>query len=424
MPRQGPDKAQQATSLSVLPLPSTAGSGASPLQAFTATSNTLEASERGSADPTEAQAPEVREAPEGVEAEHPDSTDPTTPDNELAAWLSSLMQVTSTAGQQPTRHPAGKGSAEEPSSLRKGHQGRQEARGVSDHRGVRALAEPTAQLPAFSPRSTPMERGGVAAKLADIGKSSADPKVAPAPDTISEHLSSKARFALEPAAQQKTPVDADTSRSRTPTLGLQGDAPMSRVSDFTALPTKEVQSAIQCEVNHPAFVPTFSARIATLVREGVEQARVHLNPVEMGPVTVQMSLDGQQVRVDLTAEQAATRQLLEKSMPSLAGALREAGFTLSGGGVFATSSDAMPTPRSDTNPDRSWAGNSGAENFQAGSNTSHNQGDGRRPSDTRDSHRHGQDDLHASESSFMEVEVGNAGVVRPRAETRLLDLFA
>jgi len=269
-----------------------------------------------------------------------------------------------------------------------------------------------------------MERGGVAAKLADIGKSSADPKVAPAPDTISEHLSSKARFALEPAAQQKTPVDADTSRSRTPTLGLQGDTPLSRVNDFTVLPTKEVQSAIQCEVNHPAFVPTFSARIATLVRDGVEQARVHLNPVEMGPVTVQMSLDGQQVRVDLTAEQAATRQLLEKSMPSLAGALREAGFTLSGGGVFAASSDVMPTPRSDTNPDRPWAGNSGAENFQAGSNTSHHQGEGRRPSDTRDSHRHGQDNLHASESSFMEVEVGNAGVVRPRAETRLLDLFA
>jgi flagellar hook-length control protein FliK len=34
---------------------------------------------------------------------------------------------------------------------------------------------------------------------------------------------------------------------------------------------------------------------------------------------------------------ATTRQLLEQSLPSLASALREAGFTLSGGGVFQQS---------------------------------------------------------------------------------------
>ena len=90
----------------------------------------------------------------------------------------------------------------------------------------------------------------------------------------------------------------------------------------------------------PAFAPAFSARIATLARDGLELARVHLNPVDMGPVSVQLSLEGQQVRVDMTADVAATRRVLEQALPTLAGALREAGFTLSGGGVHQPPADA------------------------------------------------------------------------------------
>jgi flagellar hook-length control protein FliK len=92
-------------------------------------------------------------------------------------------------------------------------------------------------------------------------------------------------------------------------------------------------TAIAQDIRRPEFVPVFSARIATLVQDGVEQARLHLNPVEMGPVSLQLSMDGLQVRVDMTAEVAATRLVLEQALPTLAGALREAGFTLSGGGV-------------------------------------------------------------------------------------------
>jgi flagellar hook-length control protein FliK len=86
----------------------------------------------------------------------------------------------------------------------------------------------------------------------------------------------------------------------------------------------------------------------------VEQAHLHLNPVEMGPVALKLSLDGQQVRVDMTAEHAATRQVLEQSMPALAGALRDAGFTLAGGGVFQPSDEASGRARN--NPAGSEAG--------------------------------------------------------------------
>lgn len=84
----------------------------------------------------------------------------------------------------------------------------------------------------------------------------------------------------------------------------------------------------------PDFAPQLAAHITTFVRDGMQQARLELNPAEMGPLTVQIQLDGNAARVHLAAENAQTRQALEQAMPQLAGSLRESGLTLSGGGVF------------------------------------------------------------------------------------------
>lgn len=82
------------------------------------------------------------------------------------------------------------------------------------------------------------------------------------------------------------------------------------------------------------FTTQLGAQLTTFIRDGVQHARLHLNPAEMGPVTVQIQLDGPSAQVHLAAEHGLTRQALEQSMPLLAGSLREAGLTLSGGGVF------------------------------------------------------------------------------------------
>jgi flagellar hook-length control protein FliK len=65
----------------------------------------------------------------------------------------------------------------------------------------------------------------------------------------------------------------------------------------------------------------------------VQHAELHLNPAEMGPVSVQIVMDGTQARVDFGADLAATRHAIEAGLPELASALRDAGFTLAGGGV-------------------------------------------------------------------------------------------
>jgi len=87
-------------------------------------------------------------------------------------------------------------------------------------------------------------------------------------------------------------------------------------------------------LNDASFAPAMAARLSLLAADGVSEAKLHLNPADMGPVSVQIVVDGQQAQISFHAEQAETRAVLERSLPDLAAALRDNGLTLSGGGVF------------------------------------------------------------------------------------------
>jgi flagellar hook-length control protein FliK len=87
-------------------------------------------------------------------------------------------------------------------------------------------------------------------------------------------------------------------------------------------------------LDSPAFAPALATQVSWLVREGLHQARLSLNPAEMGPLAVKIVLDGTQARVDFSADLAATRAVIEASLPGLAAALHDSGLTLAGGSVF------------------------------------------------------------------------------------------
>ena len=86
-------------------------------------------------------------------------------------------------------------------------------------------------------------------------------------------------------------------------------------------------------VNAPEFREALGVQVSLLAQGGVQTAELHLNPADMGPVSIQIVMDGTQARVDFGADVAATRSAIEASMPALASALQDAGFTLAGGGV-------------------------------------------------------------------------------------------
>jgi flagellar hook-length control protein FliK len=90
---------------------------------------------------------------------------------------------------------------------------------------------------------------------------------------------------------------------------------------------------IAAPVESPDFAPELAARVSVLARDGVQRAELRLNPLELGPMAVQIAIDGAMARVDFGADAAVTRAAIESSLPALAAALRDAGLTLAGGGV-------------------------------------------------------------------------------------------
>lgn len=97
----------------------------------------------------------------------------------------------------------------------------------------------------------------------------------------------------------------------------------------------------------PEFVPRLTGELAVLARDGVQEARIQVNPLELGPIAVQITLEGDRAQVHLATSSAPTRDVLEQAMPALAAALRENGLTLTGGGVFE---QARQNPRDAEHP--------------------------------------------------------------------------
>jgi flagellar hook-length control protein FliK len=233
-------------------------------------------------------------------------------------------------------------------------------------------------------------------------------------------------------ASAQRPGTADNSPSLTgltsPAAALAAPTslhatPSASASASAAAATAAADTFIQQDVRRPEFVPAFSARIATLVQEGVEHARVHLNPVDMGPVSLQLALDGQQVRVDMTAELAATRQVLEQALPTLAGALREAGFTLSGGGV-APPAEAANTGGQDA---RGSQGSQGEPQPQSSGNPTGLSGqasDGRRQAQGEPGQAALGTALGIAEGLTTEIHLDAEGTPRLAHGRGLVDTFA
>ena len=119
-----------------------------------------------------------------------------------------------------------------------------------------------------------------------------------------------------------------------PTGATAGAAPRSAAAP--------VALQIDAPVDSPLFAPSLGSQLSLLARDGVRSALLQLHPAEMGPISVEIALNGNAAHIDFQALRADTRGLIEASLPALAGALQDAGLTLAGGGVFEQASGRQP----------------------------------------------------------------------------------
>jgi flagellar hook-length control protein FliK len=188
----------------------------------------------------------------------------------------------------------------------------------------------------------------------------ADATTAKPADAAAGHDTTTSR-AVDPAKDSAKALDAaqpGAHRPGTPdtalpsfAASLQAATAGSATVDGTAAAT--TSAGIASPPQSAAFAPEVATRVSLMAVDGVQHAELQLNPADMGPVAVQIVVDGSQAQVSFHAAHAETRQALEQSLPDLAAALQGQGLTLSGGGVFQQAQQQARGNGDDSGTDRS-----------------------------------------------------------------------
>lgn len=205
------------------------------------------------------------------------------------------------------------------------------AAGVDTARaGARATGDASSAAPGAMAR-----RGGPGAE-APTAAGERETASRPSPATAA------ATAATAPAASATGPTAA--------TLLPTPATPMSTSAPGGPAPTL-AEARLQASPGSAEFAPALGAQLHVFLRDGIQHARLQLHPAELGPLTVQILLDGATAQVRLAAEHPLTRQALEQAMPTLAGTLRESGLTLTGGGVFEQPAQPQAQSQTPSQPD-------------------------------------------------------------------------
>lgn len=69
--------------------------------------------------------------------------------------------------------------------------------------------------------------------------------------------------------------------------------------------------------DHPEFIEELGERIVWITDGGLQEARIELHPAELGVLSVQVQIRGDEAQIAFGAEQAATRALLNNALPQL-----------------------------------------------------------------------------------------------------------
>lgn len=177
-------------------------------------------------------------------------------------------------------------------------------------------------------------------------------------DQLTPKASSTASFELLNVGQTEN-AKADVPSSSVHTLNATAGAGATRTSveGATVSNTSLVQSLPE---RSPKWASDLGNNVKLMLNNRLQEAKIAVDPPELGPISVKITLQQNEVQVQFSAQHSQTRDALEYALPRLKDMLDASGFTLSDAGF------------SDRNSEESKADsdNSGSEQ----SSTSDNQG--------------------------------------------------
>jgi len=117
-----------------------------------------------------------------------------------------------------------------------------------------------------------------------------------------------------------------------------GDIPVPGATVAAAAPgaaNPTVATDAPVPLHHPRFAEAFGHQVTVMARDGIQHARISINPPELGPVELRIVVRNDEASVHLAATHAAVRDVLEQSLPRLREQFEQAGMQLSDSAVYA-----------------------------------------------------------------------------------------
>lgn len=116
----------------------------------------------------------------------------------------------------------------------------------------------------------------------------------------------------------------------------------------------DLRMPLEAALESPAFPGEFAGTIESLALQGIEHAELVVNPPELGPIRISMSMDADTLSIAFASEHVETRQAIERSLPALQAALKEHGIELgdsrTSSGFDTRGGDGAPAQRQASGP--------------------------------------------------------------------------
>jgi flagellar hook-length control protein FliK len=151
--------------------------------------------------------------------------------------------------------------------------------------------------------------------------------------------SGRAAISSDSSTVKLADIPSSLALSGTPTTG--SPAPSAR-ADRLSLP-------MEAQPGAPAFSDELGTDIQLMIRDGFGKAELSLNPVDLGPIFIELKIREQVADISFSVTNPVTREAIEQSLPQLNEMLTHKGMSL-GNSSVAGESAGNGRPRDDRAP--------------------------------------------------------------------------
>lgn len=152
------------------------------------------------------------------------------------------------------------------------------------------------------------------------------------------------------ANQGMAPVDyreaGEQSKSLQKALNITGPQPGPTTTDGSLFqgvsqntriaPPPLVQTSVNIPVLGEGWGEALNERVTWMAGKSIQRAEIRLNPADMGPIRVEVSVDDDVAKIAFSAQNAVTREAIELALPRLREMLSENGIALAGTDISDT----------------------------------------------------------------------------------------